>query len=67
MMVEIEAAQPWDRGHNQPKHQSGRRARQRYDERRASSGVAYGAGEMGMRIGVDDLKRMQRRMAELYK
>jgi hypothetical protein len=29
--------------------------------------VAYRTGEMGIGIGVDDLKRMQRGMAELYK
>ena len=66
MVVEIEAAQPWERGHNQPKDQSGRRARQRQDEPQASSGVAYRAGEMSIGIGVDDLKGMQRRMAKLY-
>ena len=66
MVVEIEAAQPCERGHNQPKDQSSRRARQREDEPQASSGVAYRAGEMSIGIGVDDLKGMQRRMAKLY-
>ena len=64
-MVEIEAAWPWARLEDRRHDQIGQ-GRQRKDDEQVSSDVADRAGKMRIRGGVNDLQRMQARVADLH-
>jgi hypothetical protein len=64
-MIEIDMAQPWERVDDEPKDQTGR-SRRRENEQQIPGCMADRAGEMGLRMKVDDLMRMHRRVGDLH-
>jgi hypothetical protein len=65
-MVEIEVTQPRVRVNDKPQNQIGR-SRRRENEQQVPGRMADGAGEMGLRVGVDGLMRMHRGVGDLHK
>ena len=64
-VVEFGVTQPWERVGDQPKDQIGRRLGWQ-NELQVSGGMADGAGEIGLRMRIDGLMRVHRRVGDLH-